>query len=187
MSDAVAVDGVWRAAIEAVLADPDGDDVRVSQGLWALAVRAKSTAGDVQCGGDVFGPVLTPGGYVVMRCWVRVESADAARTRDACDVAWRRFARVDDEGVEAGPDVEIEDPDPFGYPDVQGGTVVLAFDAREDEDPFPYRALTCLRILVEELRRHGCTPARLVNALRLPDDEGLDVEELADRIVVTRD
>jgi hypothetical protein len=162
MPDTASVDTVWRAAIEAVLADPDGEDVR--------------------CGGDVFGPVLTPGGFVVMRCWAVVSSDDPDRTRDACDAAWRRFARVDDDGAEAGPDDELDDPEPFGYPVIDGGDVILAFDAREDEAPFPHRALTCLRILVDELRRHGCTPVRLVNPLRLPDDEGVDIEALADEV-----
>lgn len=147
--------------------------------MWALGVRSELLGEEIRCDGDVFGPVLTPGGFVVMRCWVRVETADPATARPVCDAAWRRFARVDDDGVEAAPDLDEEDPDPFGYPVIDGTSVVLAFDAREDEDPFPHRALTCLRILVEELRRHGCIPASLVNPLHLPDDEGVDIEALA--------
>lgn len=185
MAGGVGADVVWRSAVESVLADYDGQAVRRSQGLWALAVRAESPGADVRCGGDVFGPVLTPGGFVVMRCWVRVEAGDPAGTRDACDAAWLRWARVDDYGVESAPDPQDEDPGPFGYPVVDGVAVVLAFDAREDEDPFPHRALTCLRILIEELRRHGCTPARLVNALHLPDDAGVDVEVLADELAAS--
>lgn len=181
MADSGGADATWQAAVSAVLEDDDGRDIRRSQGLWALAVRTWSTE-EVRCDGDVFGPVLTPGGHVVMRCWAAVRTADPARTRDACDVAWRRFAQVDLEGVEAGPEAEGEFPDPFGYPSIHGDAVILGFDGREDEDPFPRRALTCLGILIEELRRAGCTPARLVNPLRLPDDDGVDVEALADEV-----
>lgn len=182
MTGAVSGGDVWRAALECAAADPEGEEIRRSQGLWALAVRIEWPDPDVRCGGDVFGPVLTPSGFMVMRCWVRVEAGDLARTRHACDAAWQRWTRVDEGGVEVGEDPEDKAPDPFGYPDVDGGSVVLAFDAREDEDPFPDRALTCLRILVEELRRHGCTPVRLTNPLHLPDDEGVDVEALADEL-----
>ena len=163
----------------AILDDTYGEEVRRSQGLWALAARSWSTD-EVRCDGDVFGPVLTPGGFVVMRCWAAVLTADPDRTRDACDVAWRRFAQVDLGGVEVEADADGDFPDPFGYPSIHGDAVVLGFDAREDEDPFPHRALTCLHILGEELRRHRCTPARLVNPLHLPDDDGVDVEALAD-------
>lgn len=182
MPDAGHADGVWRTVIEAVLADPDGQDVRRSQGLWALAVRSEISDDDVRCGGDVFGPALTPEGFVAMRCWAVVQAEHPARVRDACDAAWHRFTRVDDYGVETEPDAHAEDPEPFGYPVAEGASVILAFDARQDEAPHPHRALTCLRILVEELHRHGCTPARLVNPLHLPDDEGIDVEALADQI-----
>ncbi|MFS0699964.1 hypothetical protein AB6N24_08325 [Cellulomonas sp. 179-A 4D5 NHS] len=182
MTGAVSGDDVWRAALECAAGDPEGEEIRRSQGLWALAVRTEWPDPDVRCGGDVFGPVLTPGEFVAMRCWVRVEADDLARTRHACDVAWRRWTGVDDDGFEVGLDPEDEALDPFGYPDMDGGSVVLAFDARDDEDPFPDRARTCLRILVEELRRHGCTPVRLTNLLHLPDDEGVDVEALADEL-----
>jgi hypothetical protein len=182
MTSVASGDEVWRAALESAAGDPEGEEIRRSQGLWALAVGTEWPDQDVRCGGDVFGPVLTPGEFVAMRCWVRVEAGDLARTRHACDVAWRRWTGVDEDGFEVGLDLEDPTPDPFGYPDVDGGSVVLAFDARGDEDPFPDRALTCLRILVEELRSHDCTPVRLTNPLRLPDDEGVDVGALADEL-----
>ncbi|GIG38165.1 WD40 repeat domain-containing protein [Cellulomonas pakistanensis] len=62
------------------------------------------------------------------------------------------------------------------------GLVVLGFDGREDDEPYPHRALTCLRILVEELRRHGCTPAELINAARVSDDDVAEIEALASRL-----
>ncbi len=173
----------WDAAIRHVIDDPDGSSVRRSQALWARAVHAElDGAPDVTVAGDVFGPALTPGGRVLMRPVVGVRSADPARTRDACDVAWRRFTLVDHDGVEVDAEWSLGVPDPVAYPHVMDGVVVLGFDAGEDEEPYPHRARTCLRILVEELRRHGCVPAQLVNVAGVPDDDGVDVEALADQL-----
>ena len=175
----------WRAAIAAVLAEPEGDEVRRAQGLWALALRTESVEG-IRCDPDLLGPVLTPSGDVVMRFGVAVGSSDPDRTRDACDIAWRRFTRVDEYGAEAPPEEELPDPDPFGYPYVDGGWVMLGYDGRSDEEPYPHRALACLRILIEELRRHGCTPARLANPKHAPGDEDVDFEALADEAADAR-
>lgn len=176
-------DQAWDAAFDHVLDDPDGAALRTSQALWALAVRAEyHDAGDVQCAGDAFGPVLAPGGFVVMRPQVAVRSADPRRTLVACDAAWRRWFLVGDDGVETDEEWLPGDPDPVGLPAVVDGVVLLGFDGREDDEPYPHRARTCLRILVEELRRHACGPVEVVNAVHVPDDDGVDVDELANRL-----
>lgn len=176
-------DQPWEAAFDQVLDDPDGAAVRVSQARWALAVRAEyGDADDVRCAGDAFGPVLTSGGFVVMRPLVAVRSPDPRRAVVACDAAWRRWFLVGDDGVETDEEWLPGDPDPVGLPAVVDGAVVLGFDGREDDEPYPHRARTCLRILVEELRRRGCGPVEIVNAAHAPDDDGVDVDELANRL-----
>jgi hypothetical protein len=173
----------WDAALRHVLGDPDGTELPTSQALWALALRAEFPRSlDVRCGDDVLGPVRTPDGRVVMRTLVSVSCDDPQRALTACDVAWRRFALVGDDGVETDMAWMTDDPDPVGLPVIVDGRVVLGFDGREDDEPYPHRALTCLRILVEELRRHACTPVALTNAMRVPDDEASDIDALARRL-----
>lgn len=174
---------LWQAAIRRVVGVSDGTALRTSQALWARALRAElPETGDVRCAGDVLGPVRTPGGPVVMRPLVAVRHDDPQHALTACDAAWRRFTLVGDDGVETDAEWLPDDPDPAGLPTVVDGLVVLGFDGREDDEPYPHRALTCLRILVEELRRHACTPAELINVVHVLGDEGPDVDALPDAL-----
>lgn len=154
----------WDAAADALEDDLTAGEVLEAQELWAAAVAAETASTpEISCEGSVFAPMAVRGGweFVVNRAWVHVAS-DAGDLLAATRAAWERWWAVDEAGTEH-PE-PLGEVDPFGEPQRAGGGYVLAYDAREVEAPVPLQVARCLRILVDELVAHGCTPARIRDA-----------------------
>lgn len=154
----------WVAAAEALDDDLTTGELLEAQELWAAAVAAEVAAtSGITCDAAVFAPMAVRAGWelVVNRAWVHVAS-DEGDLLAATRAAWDRWWAVDTAGVEH-PE-PLDEVDPFGQPQRVGDGLVLAYDAREVEEPRPLQVARCLRILVAELVAHGCVPARITDA-----------------------